>query len=347
MTSTKDDYNPFEDPSVQNLTKTTNRNNPAIENYNPFDNNNPVKPAVQKPSPPPVPSPVQVVQQSPKMQQAAGDNPPPYTPTGAQNFSDDLQRRQEELERKANELQAREAQLANAPLAGAAKNWPPLPARCCVGPCFYQDITVEVPDAYQKTVRIMYYLWILYAILLLFNMLGALALFIANGEGVTFGISLLVFFFFSPLSFVCWFRPLYKAFRSDSSFNFMVFFFVFFFQFVVSVFYAVGIPRMGSCGLLNGITTLSDTTSNTVSTYTVGIIAIIIGFFWAIHAMISFYMLVKIHRMYRGTTASFAKAQEELATGVMKNQHVQSAATTAVSQAARQSFNSAASGLRY
>lgn len=56
---------------------------------------------------------------------------------------------------------------------------------------------------------------------------------------------------------------------------------------------------------------------------------------------------MQIHRMYRGTTASFSKAQEELASGVMHNQHVQNAAATAVNQAARQSFNSAASGLRY
>lgn len=46
-------------------------------------------------------------------------------------------------------------------------------------------------------------------------------------------------------------------------------------------------------GLLNGITTLSQK-SNVISTYTVGIIAIVIGLLWAAHAMISFYMLVKV-----------------------------------------------------
>lgn len=62
---------------------------------------------------------------------------------------------------------------------------------------------------------------------------------------------------------------------------------------------------------------------------------------------ILFYYLFQIHRIYRGTTASFAKAKEELASGVLKNQHVQNAAANAASEAARQSFNSAASGLRY
>ena len=50
---------------------------------------------------------------------------------------------------------------------------------------------------------------------------------------------------------------------------------------------------MFSSGLLNGITTLSEK-NNVISTYTVGIIAIVIGLFWAAHAMISFYMLVKV-----------------------------------------------------
>ncbi|GFY52831.1 secretory carrier-associated membrane protein 1 [Trichonephila inaurata madagascariensis] len=241
--------------------------------------------------------------------QQPGEMPPPYESSGAQKVvPSDLQRRQEELERKANELQAREAQL-NATPAGSGKNWPPLPAKCCVGPCFYQDISVEIPNAYQKTVRIMDSYFSEYAFW------GFLAFpFYSNKKGTTFGISILVFLLFSPMSFVCWFRPLYKAFRSDSSFNFMVFFFVFFFQFLVAVFYAVGIPNLGSCGLLNGITTLSQKDSG-VSNYTVGIIAIFIGFLWAIDALLSFYMLVKIHRMYRGTTASFAKAQEELASG--------------------------------
>lgn len=43
--------------------------------------------------------------------------------------------------------------------AGRKNNWPPLPEKFPVGPCFYHDIAVDIPIEYQKTVKIMYNLW--------------------------------------------------------------------------------------------------------------------------------------------------------------------------------------------
>lgn len=139
-------------------------------------------------------------------------------------------------------------------------NWPPLPEQCCFQPCFYQEIQVDIPLEFQKIVRYLYYLWICKFLLLaliwsikevtfvvhgsimLLNIVGGIIL--LNFKII--GLGILYTLLFTPFSYLCWFRPAYKAFRSDSSFNFMVFFFVFFFQFVVSVIQTIGIPGSGT-----------------------------------------------------------------------------------------------------
>lgn len=68
---------------------------------------------------------------------------------------------------------------------------------------------------------------------------------VENGAGMFF-FALFTMLLFIPLSFIFWFRPLYKAFRDDSSFSFMVFFFVFFCQIALAVVWALGVPGTGA-----------------------------------------------------------------------------------------------------
>lgn len=117
-------------------------------------------------------------------------------------------------------------------------NWPPLPDKFCVQPCFYQDIMVEIPLEFQKIVRLLYYIWMcmlwntffgiscaeanqcifffvtaVHTLLYLLNVVGCLALFCQEGSGAMFGLSILYAVLFTPASYICWFRPIYKAFR--------------------------------------------------------------------------------------------------------------------------------------
>lgn len=126
--------------------------------------------------------------------------------------------------------------------AGRKNNWPPLPEKFPVGPCFYHDISVDIPVEFQKTVKIMYNLWmckqmwphtqrgekrlwfycftlssvvsLVHAGTLFVNMFGCLAwVCVDSSHGVDFGLAMLWFLLFTPCSFVCWYRPLYGAFR--------------------------------------------------------------------------------------------------------------------------------------
>lgn len=108
---------------------------------------------------------------------------------------------------------------------------------------------------------------------LLANLVGCMAWFFVDvSRSVDFGLSILWFLLFTPCSFVCWYRPLYGAFRyasdtpeiaapplcrscadfffsvcrSDSSFRFFLFFFVYICQFGIYVIQCIGITSWGT-----------------------------------------------------------------------------------------------------
>nr|XP_046230322.1 secretory carrier-associated membrane protein 1-like isoform X5 [Scatophagus argus] len=310
------------DPSVTQVRQAAS---PGLEEYNPFTD---AKPMAQAPK-----TAGSTVNTQPAIMKPT-EEPPAYSQTQEQSRgAAELLRRQEELERKAAELDRREREMQSLSASGGRKNnWPPLPENFPVGPCFYHDITVDIPVEFQKTVKIMYYLWMFHTGTLLANMVGCMAWFIVDASrGVDFGLSILWLMLFTPCSFVCWYRPLYGAFRSDSSFRFFVFFFVYICQFGIYVLQSIGIRGWGASGWISALTGLNQSIP-------VGIIMILIAALFTSLAVMSLIMFKKVHAMYRTTGASFERAQQEFATGVMSNKTVQAAAANAASKAAQGTF---------
>merc|ERR1712062_689078 len=246
----------------------------------------------------------------------------------------EFKRRQEELERRARELDRREQEIRNAPTNVKQNNWPPLPKICPIQPCFYQDISVDIPVEFQQIVKYVYYLWIGHTALRLVNvLLGLMLIFVGGGVG-TFLYAVLWFVVFTPLSYLLWFRPIYKAFRDDSSISFMFFFFIFFFQMIVSFFRML--TGLGSGGLIMGFREVSEGASGGL--IFMGILLIIEGVGFGILTLADFYVLTRVHKMYRSTGAPMAKAQQEFTTGVMSNETVRQAATDAAAASMRAQF---------
>jgi len=338
------DENPFADPSVQ---AATGGGPPVqgLQEYDPFNRNKGEggnQPAVMSPTSVESAGPAPGVLGQPAGGASAGQ-PPPYTPAGHQTATtQDFQRRQEELERKAAELARREEELKSNPYNVRVNNWPPLPSFMPCQPCFYQDINVDIPVEFQDVVKKLYYLWLLHALLLILNLFGGTCyLFGGLDDGSMFGLALVYGFLFVPLSFVCWFRPAYKAFRSDSSFNFMIFFFIFFCQFLFTCMMALGIPGSGGSGFIATIVTFKGGRRNGEpqgGDYFVGFISLIIAIGFTVAAIADFFMLTKIHGYYRATGVTLAKAQEEFATNVFSNEQVRNAAAQAAAAGVRQTF---------
>ncbi|KAM4754256.1 secretory carrier-associated membrane protein 1-like isoform 3-T3 [Cyanocitta cristata] len=277
--------NPFKDPSVTQVTRNVP---PGLDEYNPFsDSRTPPPGNVRMPH---VPS------TQPAIMKPTEESPA-YTQISKEHAlaQAELLKRQEELERKAAELDRKEREMQNVNQQGGRKNnWPPLPENFPAGPCFYQDFSVDIPVEFQKTVKIMYYLWMFHTVTLFLNIFGCLAWFYIDAtRGVDFGLSILWFLLFTPCSFVCWYRPLYGAFS----------------------------------GWISSLTSLNKSIP-------VGIMMTIIAALFTASAVISLVMFKKVHGLYRTTGASFEKAQQEFATGVMSNKTVQTAAANAASTAA-------------
>ena len=122
-------------------------------------------------------------------------------------------------------------------------------------------------------------------------LLGLILIFF--GEIASLLYALLWFVVFTPLSYLLWFRPIYKAFRDDSSISFMFFFFVFFFQMIVSFFRML--TGLGSGGLIMGFREVSEGASGGL--IFMGILLIIEGVGFGILTLADFYVLTRV-RIY-------------------------------------------------
>ncbi|XP_042106446.1 secretory carrier-associated membrane protein 4 isoform X1 [Ovis aries] len=197
-------------------------------------------------------------------------------------------------------------------MSGKENNFPPLPKFIPLKPCFYQNFSDEIPIEHQVLVKRIYRLWLFYCATLGINLIACLAWWIAGGSGANFGLALLWLLLFSPCSYVCWFRPAYKAFRSDSSFNFMAFFFIFGAQFILTVIQAVGFSGWGACGWLAAIGFFQTSVGAAV-------VMLLPAIMFSMSAAMMAIMIMKVHSIYRGAGGSFQKAQTEWSTGTWRN----------------------------
>ncbi|XP_035636251.1 secretory carrier-associated membrane protein 4-like [Oncorhynchus keta] len=204
-------------------------------------------------------------------------------------------------------------------------NFPLLPKFLRIKPCFYQNVEEEIPAPHRQLVRRVYNLWMLYSVTLCVNVVSCIAWWAGGGSAANFGLSLLWLLLFSPCSYTCWFRPLYKAFRADSSFNFMAFFFIFFLQCVFALIQTVGISGWGACGWIATVLFFS---------YNVGsaVVMLFSALLFTLVTVLMGLVLIRVHGMYRGGGGSFERAQEEWTTGLWKSAPVREAGFNAINE---------------
>ncbi|CAH8390490.1 unnamed protein product [Eruca vesicaria subsp. sativa] len=148
----------------------------------------------------------------------------------------ELQAKENELNRKEQELKRREDAIARSGVVIEEKNWP------VFFPLIHHDIPNEIPIHLQKTQYVAFATLLGLIACLLWNIVAVTVAWIYGGGPTIWLLSIIYFISGVPGAYVLWYRPLYRATRTDSALKFGTFFLFYMFHIAFCGFAAVAPP---------------------------------------------------------------------------------------------------------
>ncbi|XP_050147909.1 secretory carrier-associated membrane protein 3 isoform X2 [Malus sylvestris] len=175
----------------------------------------------------------------------------------------DLKKRERELQAKEAELRKREeivkrkeAAAARAGIVLEDKNWPPF------FPIIHHDIANEIPIHLQRLQYVAFTTWLGIILCLFWNIIAVTTAWI-KGDGVKIWFLAIIYFIAgAPGSYVLWYRPLYRTFRSESALKYGWFFLFYMLHIGFCIFAAVAPPIFFNGKSLTGILAAIDVLSD-------------------------------------------------------------------------------------
>ncbi|KAH8490466.1 hypothetical protein H0E87_022847 [Populus deltoides] len=168
----------------------------------------------------------------------------------------ELQAKEAELKRREQELKRKEDAIARAGIVIEDKNWPPF------FPIIHHDIGNEIPIHLQKMQYVAFTTLLGLFVCLSWNIIAVTTAWI-KGEGPTIWFLAIIYFIAGvPGGYVMWYRPLYRAMRTDSALKFGWFFFAYLFHIGFCIFAAVAPPIVFKGKSLAGILPAIDLMGN-------------------------------------------------------------------------------------
>ncbi|XP_071704584.1 secretory carrier-associated membrane protein 1-like [Rutidosis leptorrhynchoides] len=130
----------------------------------------------------------------------------------------ELQAKEADLKRREEELQKREEAIARSGVVVEVKNWPPF------YPVIHHDIATEIPIHLQKIQYVAFGSWLGLILCLMWNFIAVTAAWF-QGESASIWLLAVIYIITGvPGSYLLWYRPLYRAMRTDSAIKFTFFF---------------------------------------------------------------------------------------------------------------------------
>ncbi|KAG4992255.1 hypothetical protein JHK87_025712 [Glycine soja] len=171
------------------------------------------------------------------------------------------------------------------------KNWPP------IFPIIHHDIANEIPVHAQRLQYLAFASWLGIVLCLVFNVVAVTVCWIRGGGVKIFFLAVIYGLLGVPLSYVLWYRPLYRAMRTDSALKFGWFFMFYLLHIGFCIFAAIAPPIVFHGKSLTGILAAIDVFSDHVL---VGIFYLIGFGMFCLEALLSLWVLQKIYMYFRG-----------------------------------------------
>ncbi|XP_010933401.1 secretory carrier-associated membrane protein 4-like [Elaeis guineensis] len=197
---------------------------------------------------------------------------------------------EEDLRRRETDIKRREDALSRGGVSMEEKNWPPF------FPIIHHDIAKEIPTHAQRLQYLAFASWLGIVLCLVWNVIAVIVCWIRDGGVIIFFLAIIYALLGCPLSYVLWYRPLYRAMRTDSALKFGWFFLVYLFHIGFCIFAAIAPPIAFQGKSLTGILAVIDALSDQVL---VGIFYLVGFGLFCLETLVSLWVLQKVYIYFR------------------------------------------------
>ncbi|XP_074570535.1 secretory carrier-associated membrane protein 3-like [Curcuma longa] len=217
----------------------------------------------------------------------------------------ELKIKEEQLNKREKELKRREEAAARAGIVVEEKNWPPF------FPIIHHDIASEIPIHVQRLQYVAFASLLGLVACLFWNFIAVTAAWIggegANGVMIWF---LAIIYLISgvPGAYFLWYRPLYRAMRTDSALSFGWFFLFYLLHIAFVVYAAMAPPIIFKGKSLAGILAAADVIGDHVI---VGIFYFIGFGMFCLESLASIWVLEQVYMYFRGSGEAAETKLEE------------------------------------
>jgi len=202
----------------------------------------------------------------------------------------ELSQWESDLRRREADIRRREEALKSAGVPMEDKNWPPF------FPIIHHDIANEIPANAQKLQYLAFASWLGIVLCLFWNFIAVIVCWIRGGDSKLFFLATIYGMLGIPLSYLMWYRPLYRAMRTDSAFSFGWFFLCYLLHIGFCIFAAIAPPIIFRGKSLTGILAAIDTSDHAI----VGIFYFVGFALFCLETLVSIWVLQKVYMYFRG-----------------------------------------------